>query len=77
LNQENSNAAQNVQTPRKIQEVRQENPQDINTPKLLGPETIGLLSKEQHQNPPVGINAQLPHKPITILPDQVNKIEEK
>ena len=48
----------------------------LNTLKpMLGPETVGLLPKEQHQNPPV-IKTQSPRQPITILPNQVRKIEE-
>lgn len=43
--------------------------------KPLGPETIGLLPKDQHENPPVKANAQV-RQPLTILPDQVNKIKE-
>ncbi len=59
------------------QEERRENTQKTEPSKQLGPETIGLLPKEQHQNPPVRVNTQPTHRPVTILPDQVNKIEEK
>lgn len=45
----------------------------------LGPETIGLLPKEQHENPPIVRSQpsnQQPRQPITILPDTVKKVEE-
>lgn len=79
LNQERNGGGQqqSVRLPERVREEKRENPHNANVSQPLGPETIGLLPKEQHQNPSVGAGAQLSHKPITILPDQVNKIEEK
>lgn len=67
---------QSVQTPVRTQEERKDVPQVAAASKPLGPETIGLLPKGQHQNPPVGVKTQSSHQPVTILPGQVNKIEE-
>lgn len=67
-----------IPPPTKVEEVKKENIAPVKTvapEKPLGPEAIGLLPKEQHQNPPVNSRGQF-RQPVTILPDQIHKIKE-
>jgi len=69
-------------SPAKFEETKKEKVENIAPVKTvvpetkpLGPETIGLLPKEQHQNPPVNSRGQF-RQPVKILPDQVHKIKD-